>query len=51
MEFDNVLLYDLTNDYYTEPAVGRNRLYTAISRATHLLTLSALGTLPNALNA
>lgn len=51
LEFDNVLLYDLTNDYYTEPAVGRNRLYTAISRATHLLTLSALGTLPNALNA
>jgi len=51
LEFDNVLLYDLTNDYYTEPTVGRNRLYTAISRATHRLTLSALGTLPNALNA
>jgi len=51
LEFDNVLLYDLINDYYTEPTVGRNRLYTAISRATHRLTLSALGTLPNALNA
>ncbi|MHB9290686.1 HelD family protein [Latilactobacillus curvatus] len=51
LEFDNVLLYDLTNDYYTEPTVGRNRLYTAISRATHQLTLSALGKLPVELNA
>ncbi|QAR36149.1 HelD family protein [Latilactobacillus curvatus] len=51
LEFDNVLLYDLTNDYYTEPTVGRNRLYTAISRATHQLTLSALGKLPAELNA
>lgn len=50
LEFDNVLLYDLTNDYYTEPTVGRNRLYTAISRATHQLTLSALGKLPAELN-
>lgn len=50
LEFDNVLLYDLTNDYYTEPTVGRNRLYTAISRATHQLTLSALGKLPVELN-
>lgn len=51
LEFDNVLLYDLTNNYYTEPTVGRNRLYTAISRATHQLTLSALGKLPAELNA
>ncbi|MCT3528062.1 hypothetical protein EFR49_00650 [Latilactobacillus curvatus] len=50
LEFDNVLLYDLTNNYYTEPTVGRNRLYTAISRATHQLTLSALGKLPVELN-
>ena len=50
LEFDNVLLYDLTNDYYTEPTVGHNRLYTAISRATHQLTLSALGKLPVELN-
>ncbi|WDC92674.1 AAA family ATPase (plasmid) [Latilactobacillus curvatus] len=50
LEFDNVLLYDLTNNYYTEPTVGHNRLYTAISRATHQLTLSALGKLPVELN-
>lgn len=50
LEFDNVLLYDLTSNYYTEPTVGRNRLYTAISRATHQLTLSALGKLPVELN-
>lgn len=50
LEFDNVLLFDLNHPYYLDPKLGRNRLYTAISRATHQLTLTAKGSLPEVLN-
>ena len=43
LEFDHVIIPDAQADVYPDTPLARRRLYTAISRATHKVTLLAQG--------
>ena len=45
LEFDQVIIPDAQANTYPDTPLARRRLYTAISRATHKVTLLACGTL------
>ena len=45
LEFDGVILPDADKDTYPDTPLSRHRLYTALSRATHRLTILAQGSL------
>lgn len=49
LEFDHVILVALNDQTYADGQLGRNRLYTAISRATKTLMLTAEKTFPSIL--
>ena len=45
LEFDHVIIPDAQEGVYPDTPLARRRLYTAISRATHKVTILAQGTL------
>lgn len=50
LEFDHVIIADADGRDYPDTPLARRRLYTAISRATHRITLLAQGALTPLLN-
>ncbi|MFC6175251.1 HelD family protein [Companilactobacillus huachuanensis] len=42
LEFDNVIISDVTAEYYCDSKFGENRLYTAFSRAAKRLIINSL---------
>lgn len=45
LEFDHVVVIDADRNHYPDTPLSRRRLYTALSRATHNVTVLAQGTL------